>query len=195
MKKLLIALSLVIFGVTANAQILKGKESTINFFSSTPLEDISANNKFVVVVLKPSTNALQIEVQNRGFIFEKALMQEHFHETYMETDKVVKVGDKDTYPNKTAKFVGKIVEAVDYTKDGETAVTAKGKLTMHGVTKEVEIKGKVKVTKGVVTLDAKFPVKLADYEIKVPSVVTKNIAEVIDVTINSTLENFTPEKK
>lgn len=178
MKKFTLVLFLFCGGVLlTSAQLLKGKETNVTFFSTTPVEDIKAENKYVVVMMKTTNNALQVLVHNIGFVFEKPLMQEHFHENYMETEK---------FPE--SKFVGNIVEKVDYTKDGETAVTAKGKLTIHGVTKEVEIKGKIKVTNGVVSLEAKFPVKVADYGIKVPSLVVKNIAEVVDVTITSTLE-------
>jgi hypothetical protein len=186
MKKLMLVLALCLCSgsLVLNAQMLKGKETNVQFFSETPMENISATNKYIVLMLKPATNALQILVHNKGFTFEKPLMQEHFHENYMETEK---------YPE--SKFVGTIVEKVDYTKDGEYPVTAKGKLTIHGVTKEVEIKGKIKIVNGIVSLEAKFPVKVADYGIKVPSLVTKNIAEVVDVTITSTLENFTPPKK
>lgn len=185
MKKLFTAFALLMCGASlvVNAQVLKGKETNVSFFSETPVENISAVNKYVVLVLKPSTNALQMSVHNIGFVFEKPLMQEHFHENYMETEK---------FPE--SKFVGKIAEKVDYTKDGETEVTAKGKLTIHGVTKEVEIKGKVKVSGGAVSLEAKFPVKVADYGIKVPSLVVSNIAEVINVTVTSTLEQMAAKK-
>ncbi len=180
----LFALLLCVSVLAVNAQMLKGKETNVQFFSETPMENISATNKYVVLMLKPSSNALQILVHNKGFTFEKPLMQEHFHENYMETEK---------FPE--SKFVGNIIEKVDYTKDGETAVTAKGKLTIHGVTKDVEIKGKIKIVNGVVSLEAKFPVKVADYGIQVPSLVTEKIAEVVEVTVISTLETFTPPKK
>jgi hypothetical protein len=183
MKKLLVLATFFAGSIfVANAQLLKGKEkgTTVSFFSETPVENISANNKFVVVMLKTTTNALQVLVHNIGFVFEKPLMQEHFHENYMETEK---------FPE--SKFVGNIVEKIDYTKDQETPVTAKGRLSMHGVTKDIEVKGTLKIVGGVVTLDGKFKVKVADYGIKVPSLVVKNIAEEVEVKINSTLEAFT----
>jgi polyisoprenoid-binding protein YceI len=184
MKKLtyLLAAAIVI-GTAAKAQVYKFAETNVTFFSATPLENIEAKNKSVEGALSTKNNAVQIKVHNIGFVFEKPLMQEHFHENYMETVK---------YPH--AVFKGTIAEKVDWTKDGETPVTVKGTMEMHGVKKEVEIKGKVTIKGGKVSLDAKFPVKVADYGIKVPSLVVKNIAEVVDVTIASKLEPLAAKK-
>jgi polyisoprenoid-binding protein YceI len=106
-------------------------------------------------------------------------MQEHFNENYMESEK---------FP--LSAFKGKINEVVDYTKDGVTKVTANGKLEMHGVTKEVSLIGTITVKENAVIIDARFQVKLEDYNIKVPSLYVKNIAETIDVTFNSSLLPF-----
>jgi polyisoprenoid-binding protein YceI len=111
-------------------------------------------------------------------MFEQPLMQEHFNENYMESEK---------YPN--ASLDGIIQEKIDYTKNGEYVATVKGKLTMHGVTKDIEVKGKLTVKDNVIVMDAKFQAKLEDYKI----LLHKNVAKVIDVTINSKLEPF--EKK
>ena len=165
-------------------QLLKGKESSLSFFSTTPLENISAKNKYVALVIKTTTGDIQIQAPNTGFTFERPLMQEHFNENYMESEK---------YPS--SSFSGKIVEPLDYSKDGVKSVTAKGKLTVHGVTKEVEIKGTITVASGKTTLEAKFPVKVADYGIKVPTLVSQKIAEVVEVTLISVLEPIDPKKK
>lgn len=171
----------LLLSFSVHAQLYKGKESSVSFFSKSPLEDIEALNKSsVVTVFKSTTGDFQSEVVIKGFMFAKPLMQEHFNENYMESDK---------FPS--AKFVAKLVESVDVSKDGELDVTAKGKMTIHGVTKDVEIKGKLSVKGGLVIIEAKFPVKIADYNIKVPSLYVKNIAEVVDVTIKSTMEPFT----
>ena len=185
MKKTLSTFIFLCFNLLVSGQqLLKGKETYLSFFSSTPMEDIAAKNKFVVLVVKPSTGAIQIQAQNMGFAFEKPLMQEHFNENYMESEK---------FPQ--SSFSGKLIEPVDYSKDGVNNVTAKGKLTIHGVTQDVEVKGKIIVASGKISLDAKFPVKLSDYGIKVPTVVTQKIAESVEVSITSLLEPVEPGKK
>lgn len=184
MKKTLILFTALFAGTfIGNAQIHGFKESNVKFFSTTPIENIEANNKSVEGALKTTTGDVQVKVHNIGFVFEKPLMQEHFHENYMETVK---------YPHAILK--GKIVETVDWTKDGSTDVTVKGTMSMHGVTKNVEVKGKVTITGGKISIEAKFPVKPADYNIKVPSVVTTKIAETLEVTITSKLEPLAPKK-
>lgn len=106
-------------------------------------------------------------------------MEEHFNENYMESQK---------FPNSI--FKGKINEKVDYTKDGENKVTVTGKMEIHGVVKDVTIDGTLTVKGTELALSSKFKVKVADYNIKVPSLYVKNIAEVVDVTLNSILEPF-----
>lgn len=164
-----------------NAQLYKNKEGAgiISFFSKAPLEDIEGVNKKVTMVLKTSTNDVQFGVTMLNFKFSKPLMEEHFNENYVESDK---------YPICT--FKGKINESIDYTKDGEHKVTVKGTMDLHGVTKEVEIPGTLTIKGGNILMNSKFKIKVADYKIKVPSMYVQNIAEEVDVTVNGTLEPF-----
>lgn len=103
-------------------------------------------------------------------------MQEHFNENYMESDR---------YP--TAKFNGIIEQQIDWKRDGEYQVTAKGALTVHGVTKPRTISGKIAISGGSVTLYANFDVACAAHQIKIPSIVFTKIAEVIKVTVQGKL--------
>jgi polyisoprenoid-binding protein YceI len=106
-------------------------------------------------------------------------MEEHFNENYMESQK---------FPN--AVFKGKIQEKVDYTKDGETKVTVKGKMEIHGVTKEETYEGTITKKGNDISVKCLFKVKVADYGIKVPSLYVKNIAEVVDIDVATILEPF-----
>lgn len=181
-----ISLLLFIFttSIAAKAQLYSGKKdgSSISFFSKAPLEDISATNKNTTIVLNSSTNDIQFSVPMISFKFRKALMEEHFNEKYVESPK---------YP--TCVFKGKINEKIDYTKDGEHKVSAKGTLNLHGVTKEIEATGTLTIKGNDLHINSTFQIKIADYDIKVPSLLAQNIAEVVDVTVNVVLEPF--EKK
>lgn len=163
------------------AQLYKNKEEAgiISFFSKAPMENIEAVNKKVTMVLKSTTGDIQFGVTMLNFKFSKPLMEEHFNENYAESEK---------YP--TCTFKGRIAETIDYGKDGEHKVTAKGTMTLHGVSKEVEIPGTLTVKGSNILLDSKFRIKVADYNIKVPSMYVQNIAEEVDVTVNGTLEPF-----
>lgn len=181
MKKLVFA-TLLFFCLTGlYSQIYKAKDGTtlIHFYSKSPLEDIDAANKGAVIVLNTNSSDLQVRVTIQNFKFKNALMEEHFNENYLESTK---------YPN--CVFKGKINEKIDYTVDGEHKVTVTGKMELHGVTKDVTLDGTITKKGADVLLDTKFKIKVADYNIQVPSLYVKNIAEVVDVTLVSTLEPF-----
>lgn len=172
---------LVALAGSAKSQLFTAKSgaTSISFFSKAPLEDIEAENKGAVVVFKTSTSDLQIRITIQNFKFKNQLMEEHFNENYMESEK---------FPN--CEFKGKINETVDYTKDGEAKVTVTGKLTLHGVTKDVTIPGTLTKAGNDIKMNTKFRIKVSDYDIKVPSMYVKNIAEEVDVTFTTTLEPF-----
>lgn len=179
MKKI-ISLSLFILAVNiCTGQIFSTKESVITFFSEAPLENIEAINKVGKIILNTSNNELVARVPVNGFIFEKPLMQEHFNENYMESDR---------YP--MALFKGKINEAIDYTKEGVHKVTATGKLNVHGIEKERTINGTLTVKKDEIAMQSEFTIRLEDHKISIPKVVFEKIAETVQVKINGTLIPF-----
>lgn len=159
------------FTLPAQAQdLFVAQNSEVQFFSETPLENIQASNKKISSLLKISTGELAVKMNMKDFHFPNQLMEEHFNENYMETEK---------YP--AATFKGRIQEAIDYTKDGTYAVTSQGILTMHGVAKERTIKGNLVVKGSQLLLTCDFDVPLADHKIEVPTLVLTKIAEVIAV--------------
>ncbi len=195
-KSALFILALVAGAFSLNAQVYTGTQSTVSFFSTTPVEDISATNSTAVMILNATTGDVMAKISIKGFVFSNVLMQEHFNENYMETDKE---GPKDangnaTYPNRFATFKGKVNETIDYTKDGTHNITMTGTLTIHGVAQPRTLPGTLTVKGNEVTVDVKFDVALADHEIKVPEAVGAKIAEKIQVTVKSTLATK-PKKK
>jgi polyisoprenoid-binding protein YceI len=180
MKKLALSL-LVVVGLSANAQMFKNKKDagSVHFLSKSPLEDIEATNKNPIAAYKPETGDMQFAVVMTQFKFKAALMEEHFNENYVESEK---------FPQ--AIFKGKVNEKVDLSKDGENKVTVTGKMTLHGVTKDVTAEGTITKKGEELVVASKFKIKVADYNIKVPSLYVQNIAEVVDVTVNIGLEPF-----
>jgi polyisoprenoid-binding protein YceI len=148
----------------------------VSFYSDTPLETIEASNKKTGGIINATSKELAVQLKITDFVFPNKLMQEHFNENYLESEK---------YP--TAVFKGKIKEAVDLTKVGTYPVTAEGSMTMHGVTKPVSVKGIIVSSGNELKLDFKFQVRTEDYQIEVPSLVVTKIAETIDVTGKMTL--------
>jgi polyisoprenoid-binding protein YceI len=143
----------------------------VSFFSKTPALDIEALNKKAGAILNAGTRDLAIQMKITDFQFPNKLMQEHFNENYLESER---------FP--TAKFAGKITEAIDLSKPGTYPVTAAGNLTIHGVTKPVTVKGTIVATSTALQVNFSFQVRTADYQIEVPTLVFNKIAEVIDVS-------------
>ena len=170
--KLNILIILVFAGNSLLAQKYISKNGEISFFSDAPLEDIEAVNDEVSSIFNSDNGEIAFTVPNRGFEFDKSLMQQHFNEKFMESHK---------YPEST--FSGTI-KGYDKNLFGTQSVTAEGNLSIHGVTRSVTIDGELKFDDNNVSMEAKFPVKVADYKIKIPKVVFYNIAEVVEVSVD-----------
>jgi polyisoprenoid-binding protein YceI len=178
MKKLwfsLVAISLVAAS-SSFAQKYSASKSTVSFYSHATIEDIKAANTTSIGLIDLSNNTVAFSISIKDFAFDKKLMQEHFNEKYMESEK---------YPKAT--FQGK-VEGFDASKKGPQTVKAIGKMTMHGITKDVELTGTMEATTETsLTIISTFIVKLEDYKIKIPTVLWQNIAEQIEVKVDFTL--------
>jgi len=171
MKTILTFLLLTILTISVNAQDLYAvTESEIKFHSDSPLEKIEAVNRKTKSFFKISSKTLMFVIPVVSFKFEKPLMEEHFNENYLETEK---------FP--TAKFSGTINEDLDYTKNGTYDASVTGKLTIHGVEQERTIHGTITVKDSQLIFEGKFQIKLEDHDIDIPSIVIENIAEVVDV--------------
>ncbi|MCY7410263.1 MAG: YceI family protein [Chitinophagales bacterium] len=181
--KSLIIIILSVFTIQLNAQdILMSPNANISFFSSTPIEDIAAKSDKAVAAINVKTKDVFFKVQMSSFVFKKSLMQEHFNENYIESEK---------YPTGTLK--GKINEDVDLTKNGTYNVTVTGDFTIHGVTQNRIFPGTIVVSDGQLEITCAFDVKLADYKIEIPTVVLKNIAESVAVKVNGVLKPLPPK--
>lgn len=196
MNRFLFTFFILCLWTVTRAQIFTGKSYEVSFFSATALENISAVNKSAQVILSAVKNEIAFKVSIKGFDFDKELMEEHFNEKYMETDKKGPKDDKgnDTYPYRHATFSGKINESIDYTKDGTYQITVTGTLLIHNVKKERTIAGTLTIKNGEIILESKFPVALKDHDIEVPSLVAQKLAEVIEVTVKATLVEFNKSK-
>lgn len=155
------------------------KSGRINFISKAALESIDGRHKSVTCVLDTKTGNLQFAVLMKGFEFEKALMQEHFNENYVESDK---------YPK--GEFKGQVVNNADinYTKEGTYSVKVKGMLTMHGVTREVETAGNLVIKGDKLMASAEFSILLSDFNIEIPKVVKDNVSNTVKITVDCSLE-------
>lgn len=173
MKPIITILCCFLFVAVSNSQgKYLTKSGTINFYSKAPMEDITADNNQVLSIIDASNSKMAISILMKSFLFEKALMQEHFNENYVESDK---------YPKAT--FKGTIVD-FDAVNETTSKRKVKGVLTIHGVSKEMVIEANMTKKDDSILVDGNFMVNLDDFNVKIPAVVAKNIAKNIKVTYN-----------
>jgi len=164
----------------AFAQKVYTKSASVKFLSETPIENIEAVSNQVACVVDLSTGDMQWSALIKAFRFEKALMQEHFNENYMESDE---------YPK--AVFTGSISKGnVDWMKDGEYPVEVTGTLDMHGVKNEIVAPGVIYIRDGEISTSSEFIVRPEDYDIKIPKVVRENIAKEVKVYVQAPLQKL-----
>lgn len=145
----------------------------IGFFSEAPIENIKADSDNGISVLNLETGELAFQVKINSFQFEKALMQEHFNENYMESEK---------YPK--ASFKGKIFNYEPSVNDLQQVIV-KGDLEIHGVTRKIEIPATIEQVGDKIVFESTFNVRCEDHKIRIPKLLWKNIAEVIEVHIKA----------
>ncbi|WP_118950828.1 YceI family protein [Taibaiella helva] len=162
-----------------HAQKWMTRTGKVSFFSATSVENIEAFNNEAASVIDARSGDVAFIVPIKSFRFDKALMQEHFNENYMESSK---------YPK--AEYKGRITNLsdVNFSKDGTYNVKTTGKLTMHGVTKEVPASGTIVVKSGMATVKSRFMVAPADFGIRIPAVSASKIASKIEITVDSVLK-------
>lgn len=179
MKTKLLSL-LIVAGMSSFAQTkMLTKTGKITFEASVPaFEEIKAKNESTTVVLNPATGEIASLALIKGFRFKVALMEEHFNENYMESD---------TYPKAT--FKGKI-ENFDVSKLTATAqtYTIKGKMEMHGKSKDITITASIRKSDAGIDIDSNFTLNTDDYGIDIPSVVSKKVSKKVSVKLDATLK-------
>jgi YceI-like domain len=174
MKQIAFFLAFTLLSVSVSAQKYMTKNGFIGFYSHTSMEDIKADNNQVASVIDTGTGDVVFQVLIKSFHFDRALMEEHFNENYMESDK---------YPKST--FKGKIANlaSVSFSKNGTYDVTIDGDLTIHNVTNKVSIKGTIEVVSAGLNANSKFKIVPEDYKIEIPSVVRDKINKDLEVTV------------
>ncbi|MDB5222347.1 MAG: YceI family protein [Chitinophagaceae bacterium] len=184
MKKQIVTLFIIsLFALSTSAQTYITRNGRVTFFSKAPIENIEANNNEVTSFLDTQKGEVAFVALIKSFKFQKALMEEHFNENYMESN---------TFPK--ANFKGTITDLskINFSKDGTYTVTVKGDLTIHGITKNIEAPATINISGGKINANSKFNIKVKDYNIKIPTTVVNNVSETISITVDC---KYDPLKK
>ena len=179
-KTILLSILSVALAVTSASAVERWvtQNAHISFFSSTPAEDISANNNSVVVVVNAEEDSMGFSVPMQAFEFKKSAMQKHFNQkTFLHTKE---------FPQATFKGTIGSADDLDLSKEGEYQVTVSGTMSIKGEEKEFSEVGSITVSENSLSLQSEFDLTLADFGIAFkkgkPS---KNIAKTVKITINA----------
>lgn len=181
MKKILLIVSLLMTGATTiYAQKYMTRTGKISFNASAPgsPEKVEAVNNEVASVMDIKSGEIVFQALIKSFKFERELMQEHFNENYMESDKYPKADFKGNITN---------LSEINFGKSGNYNAKVTGKLTIHGVTNDVTVTGTISVKGNTVNITAKFSVPLKDYRISIPGVVADKVNKVATISLESDL--------
>ncbi|MFK8061249.1 MAG: YceI family protein [Polaribacter sp.] len=153
------------------------RQGQASFFSYTSVENIEAKNNQVLSLLDIDKKEIAVSMLMRAFVFKKDLMYEHFNESYIESD---------IYPKAT--FEGKIIDF----NPAETSQIRiiRGTLTIHGISKEIDIKTTINNNEGVYDLVGDFNLLVKDFDIKIPPILAGNIAKTISIKFNFQYQSY-----
>ncbi len=150
------------------------KNGTIDFEASVPaFEEVKAKNSSVTAILNTTNGEFASLALMKGFRFKVALMEEHFNENYI---------DSDEYPKATMK--GKIANFDISQLSGSKEYQFTGTLTLHGKSKEITTPVTLTKDGDSIKLTSKFSVTPEEFDIEIPSVVRKKVAEGVDVSVD-----------
>lgn len=174
--RIIFILVLVSISSTLTAQNYTNSEMYIRIFSPAPIADIEAVSNAAVAKLNTKKKELQIEIPVGSFKFKKALMQTHFNEKYVESDK---------YP--TATFQGKYIENMDLRTDGVYNLKLNGKFNIHGVSKAKAIPCTITVKNERIIFKTDFDLLSADFKIVAPDIIYRKVGEEVNVDVSGVL--------
>jgi polyisoprenoid-binding protein YceI len=180
MTKIITTFVCFILTTVVSSQKMITRSGEIKFEASMPaFEEIAAKNNTVSAIFDKSTGEIAVLALVKAFRFKVPLMEEHFNENYLESDK---------YPKAT--FKGKVIN-FDASKltSGKMSFDVEGDLTIHGITKKIKSKMNFTTSGSKLIATSSFKVKTADYSIKIPSVVKSKIAESVNIDLKLELEN------
>jgi polyisoprenoid-binding protein YceI len=160
----------------ANAQVYEAREMYIHFFSPAPIADIEAVSNAANAKLNEEKKEVEISINISSFKFKKALMQTHFNEKYIESNK---------YPKAT--FKGKYKETLDLDKDGSYVLNLDGHFNIHGVEKPKIVPCTITVKNGKIIFESKFKIISEDYKIKAPDIIYRKVGQEVTIDANGIL--------
>ncbi|HSD08639.1 YceI family protein [Flavobacterium sp.] len=169
----LLALFFVLYPINAQNKFSSSK-CVIFFEASVPLfEAVEAKNENVDGTLIPDKSEITFTAVIKKFQFKRNLMQEHFNNNYLESDRYAKA----TFKGVIEKFDLKVVN------ETEKDFLIKGKLTIHGQTRMVSVIAKIKRVGNGIQINSNFTLNTDDFKIEIPNMVVAKISKKVNTQL------------
>ena len=172
----------LLFSTQLIAQQYYTNKGKVSFFSEAPIENISAVNENVSAIVDSQAGGFAFRLKIKDFTFPNSLMQEHFNESYLESEK---------YPLST--FPGVIDNFSNLDFSSKHILIVNGSLAMHGIFKDAQMKATIQMINDELHISSDFDVAIEDYDIDIPKIMMYKIAEVIQVVVDMKLQNRNDE--
>ncbi len=201
MKKLILFICIPIFCFSQKYKVV---DSEVSFFSYAPLENITASSEELQGIIDLSSGEFFFRLPIKSFSFKRSLMQTHFNDKYMESDKfpnaifqgksdelkehitkIIKTLNNNLSDNSEKSLISKQLEKVF-----EQGVLVEGILSIHGKEKNIKIKVVINPKSDRIRFFSIFFVKTEDFNIKIPKLLKDNISEKIEVKVSGILNAF-----
>lgn len=180
-KVFLICLTLSTTSLSAQT-VYSAKQGKAVFFAEAPVSDIRGESDKLIASIDTSTGKVKAEININSFSFDKSLMQKHFNDRYMESDK---------FP--FASFEGKISDVVSWTTPGSYKTSVDGFMLIHGVKSRRQFPLTIAVMDfNLISVHSVFKVRLADHGIKIPTLFFKEITDEVVVTLKLDFTSASP---
>ncbi|MRX48714.1 YceI family protein [Pedobacter puniceum] len=176
MKYLALIFSIISLPLWLQAQNFKTDKLSVHFYAAAPVADIDALTNSANATLDIKRKEIKVSIAISSFSFKKALMQQHFNEKYIESDK---------YP--MASFKGNFKDDLSNKPDGTYLIYVEGKFNLHGVDVQQVIPCKITLQKNIISVNSTFILNTKDFKIEPPKILGKPIGEKIEVTVNGSL--------
>jgi len=179
MKKILLLFLICIsYGFTKPKKQYITRNGQVTFFSYASAENIQAENNETLSLLDIKNKKIAVSILMRAFEFEKSLMQEHFNDSYIESD---------IFPRAT--FEGTIVDFKPSLRGKQTKYI-KGDFTLRGITNPLKIKADIVYKDKLYTITGETTINVKDYKIRIPEILSSKIAKKVKITFNLKYEPY-----
>lgn len=175
MKKL-IFLCFLILSASVKSQTLSTEKLNVHIYAPAPISDIEALTNTASGTIDLIKKEVKVNIQVNSLSFKRALMQQHFNEKHIESDK---------YP--TASFRGKFSDDLNFNIDSSYNINIDGKFNIHGVNVIMVVPCEIQIKNKHLSIKSEFKLKSKDFKIKTPTMLGKTVGEEIVITVNGIL--------